>query len=112
MGTAPVDWKCLEPLGFQERAWPGVLLGRSRQRPSSAPALQPSPHHGLSPAYTHTIYHWLPSTLMRLRKNLPELEVTLAVEHTYSPVAALEAGELDVALVTTSPLSGRVSDDS
>ncbi len=39
---------------------------------------------------------------MRLRKNLPELEVALAVEHTYSPVAALEAGEIDVALVTTS----------
>ncbi|QRN98470.1 LysR family transcriptional regulator [Archangium violaceum] len=50
----------------------------------------------------YTVYHWLPSTLMRLRKSLPELEVALAVEHTYAPVAALEAGEIDVALVTTS----------
>ncbi|ATB41618.1 LysR family transcriptional regulator [Cystobacter fuscus] len=50
----------------------------------------------------YTVYHWLPSTLMRLRKSLPELEVALAVEHTLAPVAALEAGEIDVALVTTS----------
>jgi LysR family transcriptional regulator for metE and metH len=50
----------------------------------------------------YTAYHWLPSTLMRLRKSLPELEVALAVDHTREPVAALEAGELDVALITTS----------
>ncbi|PTL81656.1 LysR family transcriptional regulator [Vitiosangium sp. GDMCC 1.1324] len=50
----------------------------------------------------YTAYHWLPSTLMRLRKSLPELEVVLAVDHSRAPVAALEAGELDVALITTS----------
>jgi LysR family transcriptional regulator, regulator for metE and metH len=56
----------------------------------------------------YTAYHWLPSALVTLRKSLPGLHLTLAVEHTQDPVAALEAGELDMALLTTSsaPRSG------
>jgi LysR family transcriptional regulator for metE and metH len=50
----------------------------------------------------YTAYHWLPSALETLRRTLPELEVSLEVEHTDAPVAALEAGEIDVALLTTS----------
>ncbi|WP_224363858.1 LysR family transcriptional regulator [Hyalangium versicolor] len=49
----------------------------------------------------YTAYHWLPSTLANLRKSLPALEVSLALEHTHTPVAALEAGDIDVALVTS-----------
>ncbi len=49
----------------------------------------------------YTAYHWLPSMLVDLRRNLPGLEVVLAVEHTKDPVPALEAGDIDVALVTT-----------
>lgn len=48
----------------------------------------------------YTAYHWLPSTLVRLRSSLPELEVALAVEHTLTPVEALRSGDVDVALLT------------
>ncbi|WP_375758636.1 LysR family transcriptional regulator [Corallococcus exercitus] len=49
----------------------------------------------------YTAYHWLPSALVTLRKSLPGLHLSLAVEHTQDPVPALVAGELDVALLTT-----------
>lgn len=52
----------------------------------------------------YTAYRWLPSTLVALRDRIPGLEVTLGFEHTHAPVAGLLAGELDVALVTTSPV--------
>lgn len=48
----------------------------------------------------HTAYHWLPSAVVRLRAAMPDLAVTLAVEHTLRPAEALRAGEVDVALVT------------
>ncbi|RKH89474.1 LysR family transcriptional regulator [Corallococcus sp. AB045] len=50
----------------------------------------------------YTAYHWLPSALVTLRKSLPGLHLSLSVEHTQDPVPALVAGELDVALLTTS----------
>ena len=50
----------------------------------------------------YTAYRWLPSTLSYLRQSLGNLELTLAPEHTGAPVPALLAGELDVALLTTS----------
>jgi LysR family transcriptional regulator for metE and metH len=50
----------------------------------------------------YTAYRWLPSALTSLAKNLPGLEVDLAVEHTSAPVPALLDGKIDVALVTTS----------
>lgn len=46
----------------------------------------------------YTAYRWLPSTLASLGE---AFEVTLPFEHTADPVAALRAGELDVALLTT-----------
>jgi LysR family transcriptional regulator for metE and metH len=49
----------------------------------------------------YTAYHWLPSALQTLRKTLPGLEISLAIQHTSDPVAALEAGEIDAALLTT-----------
>lgn len=49
----------------------------------------------------YTAYHWLPSVLTKLRETLPSFEVELNVEHTLEPVPALEAGEIDVALLTT-----------
>ncbi|WP_426746018.1 LysR family transcriptional regulator [Myxococcus faecalis] len=52
----------------------------------------------------YTAYHWLPSLLMELRRSIPRLTVDLAVEHTLSPLPALEAGDIDVALLTNSPL--------
>lgn len=52
----------------------------------------------------YTAYHWLPSALVHLRKSLPGLELSLAVEHTQAPVPALVAGDIDVALITTAPV--------
>lgn len=49
----------------------------------------------------YTAYHWLPSVLATLQKSLPEFEVSLELSHTFTPVAGLAAGELDVALLTT-----------
>lgn len=53
----------------------------------------------------YTAYHWLPSTLSTLRAAMPELRIDLAIEHTATPVAGLEAGEVDVALLTTSEVA-------
>jgi LysR family transcriptional regulator for metE and metH len=50
----------------------------------------------------YTAYRWLPSTILRLRERIPGFEVTLAIEHGLDPVRALVAGEIDVALLTTS----------
>jgi LysR family transcriptional regulator for metE and metH len=52
----------------------------------------------------YTAYHWLPTALQRLRESLPGLELSLAVEHTQAPVPALEAGDIDVALLTSAPV--------
>jgi LysR family transcriptional regulator for metE and metH len=49
----------------------------------------------------YTAYHWLPSALVSLRASLPEIDVSLAVEHTREPLAALQSGKIDVALLTT-----------
>ena len=52
----------------------------------------------------YTAYHWLPSTLASLRAVAPELQVVLEVAHTATPVSALAAGDVDVALLTTAPI--------
>jgi LysR family transcriptional regulator, regulator for metE and metH len=49
----------------------------------------------------YTAYRWLPSALAHLRRGAQHLEVELAFEHTAQPVAALQAGDTDVALLTT-----------
>jgi len=50
----------------------------------------------------YTAYRWLPSTLARLKSGACDLDVVLAFEHTGAPVPALLAGDIDVALLTTS----------
>lgn len=50
----------------------------------------------------YTAYRWLPSALAELHRRDSKLEIHLALEHTRSPVPALLAGDLDVALLTTS----------
>jgi LysR family transcriptional regulator, regulator for metE and metH len=49
----------------------------------------------------YTAYHWLPTVAHDLRASFPGIELSLALEHTNDPVAALESGEIDVALLTT-----------
>ncbi|OJH36923.1 LysR family transcriptional regulator [Cystobacter ferrugineus] len=75
-----------------------VELGDLEQR-VRAPVVSPMRIRLVCECYT--AYHWLPSTLMNLRKSLPSLDVSLALEHTQAPVPALEAGEIDVALITS-----------
>jgi LysR family transcriptional regulator for metE and metH len=60
----------------------------------------------------YTAYRWLPSALASLRSELPSLDVIVALEHTPSPVKALHAKDVDVALLTTAathPLASRAS---
>jgi LysR family transcriptional regulator for metE and metH len=49
----------------------------------------------------YTAYRWLPSALASLRRGSTGLDVEIAFEHTANPVAALQAGDIDVALLTT-----------
>lgn len=58
----------------------------------------------------YTAYRWLPSALVALRAQLPSIEITLPVEHSADPVAALLAREVDVALLTTSAVRGALRD--
>jgi len=59
----------------------------------------------------YTAYRWLPSTLAELRRTGAELDVTLAVEHTADPVAALRRGDIDAALLTTSKTPAALRDE-
>jgi LysR family transcriptional regulator for metE and metH len=52
----------------------------------------------------YTAYHWLPSVLSSLNDTAPGLQLALEVEHTHAPIRALEAGDVDVALLTTGQL--------
>jgi LysR family transcriptional regulator for metE and metH len=49
----------------------------------------------------YTAYRWLPSALASLRRGSSGLDVEIAFEHTAHPIAALQAGDIDVALLTT-----------
>ncbi len=80
----------------------GPLLGQlvELEREALAPAERPVTLRLVCECYT--AYRWLPSTLARLRERLPRVEVALAVEHTDAPASALDRGDVDVALLTTS----------
>lgn len=54
----------------------------------------------------YTAYRWLPSTLAALQAGIGGLDLSVAFEHTASPVSALLAGDVDVALLTTGRTSG------
>jgi LysR family transcriptional regulator, regulator for metE and metH len=49
----------------------------------------------------YTAYHWLPSTIARLRDNHPELSIRLRLEHTKTALEAIQSGALDAALLTS-----------
>lgn len=80
---------------------PGLLaaLGDLEHR-VRAPA--PAPTRLRLVCECYTAYHWLPTVLAGLRRSLPELRVALELRHTEAPVPALERGDIDVALLTTS----------
>jgi LysR family transcriptional regulator for metE and metH len=50
----------------------------------------------------YTAYRWLPSTLATLERSGAKLDVSLAFDQAISPVAGLESGDVDIALLTTS----------
>jgi LysR family transcriptional regulator for metE and metH len=56
----------------------------------------------------YTAYRWLPSAITTLRR--ANLEIDLLFEHTHDPVAALQSGELDIALLTTSRIRAPLRD--
>lgn len=49
----------------------------------------------------YTCYHWLPSTIARLRSEFPGYEVEIRPEATRRPLLALQDGELDLAITTS-----------
>lgn len=55
----------------------------------------------------YTAYHWLPSTLVALREEHPDLEMSLRIEHTHDPLQALADGEVDAALLSSAHKPGR-----
>lgn len=56
----------------------------------------------------YTAYRWLPTALATLRQRIPRIEIALAVDHTNAPVAGLAEGEVDVALLTTATVRGKL----
>jgi LysR family transcriptional regulator for metE and metH len=77
------------PLLAQFAELEGEIVGAGKQR------------HVRLVCECYTAYRWLPSALKELRRKLPNLDVTLAVEHTRDPAAALRDGAVDIALLTT-----------
>jgi LysR family transcriptional regulator for metE and metH len=51
----------------------------------------------------YTAYHWMPSVLQAIQAGLPGINLSIALEYTDDPIGALQAGDLDVALITEAP---------
>jgi len=88
----------------------GPVLAQLAELVDSARAPAEAPARLRVVCECYTAYRWLPSALRTLRESYPKLDVTLAIEHTRDPVAALVAGDVDVALLTTARVRGRVRD--
>lgn len=83
----------------------GALLAAWVELESRATTARAEPVRLRVACECYTAYRWLPSALASLRERWPgvtPLDLQLAPEHTAQPVAALLAGTLDVALLTTS----------
>jgi LysR family transcriptional regulator for metE and metH len=58
----------------------------------------------------YTAYRWLPSALAELKRSGANFDVTLAFEHSAAPVAALRAGHVDAALLTSGRTGGSIQE--
>lgn len=59
-------------------------------------------------AECHTAYHWLPSALAALRDEMPDVELSIRMEHAHDPIRALRDHAIDAALVTSPASSCRL----
>jgi LysR family transcriptional regulator for metE and metH len=92
------------PVGERLIAAAGPFLAQLAELERAAMRPDPQPVQVRLVCECYTAYRWLPSALVAMRKSLPNFDVSLVVEHTGDPAAALEAGEVDVALLTTGRL--------
>ena len=92
------------PVGERLIAAAGPFLAQLAELERAAMRPDPQPVQVRLVCECYTAYRWLPSALVAMRKSLPSFDVSLVVEHTGDPMAALEAGEVDVALLTTGRL--------
>jgi len=86
----------------------GPFLAQFADLENAVAAPSAKPVHVRLVCECYTAYRWLPSALAKLRPNLPSIDVTLAIEHTNAPAAALLAGDIDIALLTTAKVRGKV----
>lgn len=49
-------------------------------------------------------YHWLPAVMRSFQKDFPDVDVRIVAEATARPVAALIAGEIDLAIAPETPV--------
>jgi len=83
----------------------GAVLAQFAELERQVEAPEPGPTHVRLVCECYTAYRWLPSTLASLHRSMSSLRVSLPVEHSRTPVAALRAGEVDIALLTTATVS-------
>ena len=86
----------------------GPFLAQLADLESVVAAPADAPVHVRLVCECYTAYRWLPSALVKLRPNLPRLDVTLVVDQTNAPVPALLAGDADIALLTTASVRGNL----
>ena len=79
----------------------GPLLAQLVALEQAARAPEAPPERVRVVCECYTAYRWLPSALRGLTADDSRLQVEIAFEHTGSPVEALLASEIDVALLTT-----------
>jgi len=82
----------------------GAVLAQLAELEALAVEPAPAPTRVRLVCECYTAYHWLPSALTQLRARLPGLDVVVALERSTDPVAALADDEIDIALLTTSPV--------
>lgn len=107
-----VDGFAPTPAGQRLIAAAGPFLAQLSEIESVAVQPAPEPVHVRLVCECYTAYRWLPSALVAMRKSLPGLEVSLALDHTGDPAAALLAGEVEVALLTTGKLKKGLREQS